>query len=161
MAAPGANAAKAVAGILAAAALAVPAIHGFEGWKNKGYKDPAPGAFETICAGHYQPGVLGKTYTDEQCAGLLAQDAVRAGLDIAPCLPPELPTETRAAFISLAFNIGGGAFCKSSVARKAIAGDLRGACEAMSLYVKSGGVVLPGLVARRKAERELCLKGLP
>lgn len=149
-----------VASVLAAAGLAVTGIAAFEGKRNTGYKDPAPAGYETICWGHYQPGVLGKTYTDDQCVGLLAQDAVRAGLDISPCLPDELPIEARAAFISIAFNIGTGAFCKSSMSRKALAGDLRGACDALSLYVYSGGVKLPGLVNRRAAERSLCLRGV-
>jgi lysozyme len=104
--------------------------------------------------------VIGKAYTDEQCAADLAQDAVRHGMDIAPCLPAELPVETRAAFISFAFNIGAAKFCGSTASRKARAGDLAGACAELSRWVYAGGKQLPGLVRRRAAERRLCEQGL-
>jgi lysozyme len=107
-----------------------------------------------------QPGVLGKRYTEEQCVQLLAQDAVKHGLEIAPCLPAELPQDTRAAFISFAFNIGSARFCSSGVSSKARAGDLAGACADLSKWVFAGKVKLPGLVTRRAAERALCEKGL-
>jgi lysozyme len=149
-----------VGAVLAAAAVAVPKIADLEGKRNVGYQDPAPGKYETICFGHMQPGVLGKTYTDQQCADLLAQDAVKNGLAIANCLPAELPLETRAAFISAAFNIGTGNFCTSSMSRKALAGDLPGACASLSLWIKAGSKELPGLVRRRREERALCEKGL-
>jgi lysozyme len=152
---------KTVAAVLAASALAVPVIGKFEGWRNVGYRDPAPGAFETICAGHREPGVLGQTYSDQRCAELLSQDAVKHGLEIARCLPPDLPIEVRAAFTSIGFNLGAAAFCKSSMSRKALAGDLPGACASLSLYVYAGGKRLSGLVSRRAAERALCERGLP
>ncbi|MCR5876983.1 lysozyme [Phenylobacterium sp. J367] len=149
-----------VAAILAAAAIAVPVIAHFEGYEPVGYRDPAPGAFETICYGHMERGVLGKRYSPEKCAELLAEDAVKHGIDIAACLPEKLPNKTRAAFTATAYNIGVGGFCGSSMARKARAGDLRGACDALMLWTKAGGKELRGLVRRRAAERELCLQGV-
>jgi len=61
-----------------------------------------------------------------------------------------------AAFTSLAFNVGVPTFCRSSVARKANAGDMAGACKAIGLYVYAGGKVVRGLQNRRKAEIALC-----
>jgi lysozyme len=107
-----------------------------------------------------EPGVIGKTYDDQKCAELLAQDAVKHGLDIAKCLPDELPTETRAAFISFGFNVGSAKFCASTLAAKARAGDLRGACAELSRWTTAGGKTLPGLVKRRATERALCERGL-
>ena len=46
------------------------------------------------------------------------------------------------------------------MSRKAKAGDLRGACEALMLWNKAGGKVVRGLTRRRTAERDLCLEGL-
>ncbi|MCP6769773.1 glycoside hydrolase family protein, partial [Klebsiella pneumoniae] len=63
--------------------------------------------------------------------------------------PDTIPDGAYAAFLSLDYNIGTGAFCKSSVRAKANAGDLKGACDAILLYRKAHGIVLPGLVKRR------------
>lgn len=148
-----------VAGVLGAAALALPMIGEFEGTVNVGYRDPV--GVVTSCVGHTGPdAVLGRKYTDNECAAQLATDAVKHGLEIAPCLPDELSLETRAAFTSFAFNVGTPAFCKSGVSRKAKAGDLAGACGELSRWVYASGKVYPGLVRRRKAERELCMRGL-
>lgn len=149
-----------VAAVLGAAALATGTIASFEGYRPTGYKDPAPGAFDSICYGHKQAGTAGKTDTAAQCAALLAQDAVSHGLDIAPCIPADTPTSTRAAFISFAFNVGSGAFCKSTMARKAMARDFKGACAELPKWVTAGGKPLPGLVTRRAAERQLCEQDL-
>jgi lysozyme len=154
--------AQRVGAVLAAAAIAIPTIAAFEGYVPVGYPDPGPlgVTLPTACYGSTKGIVLGKRYTPDQCAGMLAEDAVKHGLEIAPCLPDELPIETRAAFQSFGFNVGSGAFCKSTLARKAMAGDLRGACAELSRWTKSAGREMAGLVRRRKAERELCERGL-
>jgi lysozyme len=46
------------------------------------------------------------------------------------------------------------------MARKANAGDMRGACDALLLWNRVGGREVAGLTKRRQRERELCLKGL-
>lgn len=154
--------AQRVAAVLAAAAVAVPTIAVYEGKVNFGYADPGPRGvtLPTACYGSTKGIVLGKRYTDQECAEKLAADAVTHGLDIAPCLPEALPVKTRAAFISFGFNVGTAAFCKSTLSKKALAGDLRGACAELSKWDRSGGVVMKGLTRRRVAERALCEDGL-
>jgi GH24 family phage-related lysozyme (muramidase) len=61
------------------------------------------------------------------------------------------------AFLSLAYNIGPGAFAKSSALRKFNAGDKAGAADAILLWNKAGGRVMKGLDRRRAAERKLFL----
>jgi lysozyme len=154
--------AQRVAAVLAAAAVAVPTIAVYEGYVPYGYADPGPLGVKlpTACYGSTKGIVLGKKYTAQQCADMLAADAVTHGLEIAPCLPDNLPIETRAAFTSFGFNVGTAAFCKSTLSRKALAGDLRGACAELSKWTKSAGREMRGLVRRRAAERELCERGL-
>lgn len=154
--------AQKVAAVLAAASVAIPTIALYEGKVNYGYADPGPRGvtLPTACYGSTKGIVLGRKYTDQECAEKLAADAVEHGLDIAPCLPDVLPIETRAAFTSFGFNVGTAAFCKSTLSRKAMAGDLRGACAELSKWTKSAGREMPGLVKRRKSERELCERGL-
>jgi lysozyme len=149
-----------VAIVLAAAAMATPLIARFEGYRPTGYKDPAPAAYDTICYGHKQAGSAGKTVSDDECAALLAGDAVSHGLDISRCIPPDTPTSTRAAFTSFAFNVGTAKFCASTMAKKARARDWRGACAEFPKWIYAGGKTLPGLPPRREAERRLCERDL-
>jgi lysozyme len=152
------NAVKAVTAVLAAASLAAAFIADHEGWINTGYKDPI--GIVTRCAGHVQGAVLGQVYSDDECAVDLANDVVGKGLAIAPCIKVPISVETRAAFISFAFNVGAPAFCRSTLVRKLNAGDAKGACAELSRWVNAGGRPLPGLVKRRADERALCEKGL-
>jgi GH24 family phage-related lysozyme (muramidase) len=62
------------------------------------------------------------------------------------------------AMVSLCYNIGQGAFAKSSVVRKFNAGDTTEAADAFLMWVKAGGVTLKGLENRRKDERKHFLK---
>ena len=61
------------------------------------------------------------------------------------------------AMLSLAYNIGPGAFLKSTALRRFNEGDLIGCTEAMTWFSKAGGQVLRGLVRRRDAEVALFL----
>lgn len=60
------------------------------------------------------------------------------------------------AYVSLTYNIGQTAFCKSTLVRKLNAGDYAGACAEISKWIRAGGRVLNGLVKRRAAERAMC-----
>ncbi len=156
MASRGQLAGGALGSVLAAAAVAAPLVVQREGWVTTTYADPVQ--IRTVCAG--VTGAKPGTYTDAQCEQMTAAALVQHGVAIAQCLPKNLPTDTRAAFTSFAYNIGDGAFCRSSVARHANARDLRAACASLSLFTYAGGKQLPGLISRRAAERALCLKGL-
>lgn len=61
------------------------------------------------------------------------------------------------AMCSLAYNIGIGAFSRSSVLRFHRAGEHHDAAAAFAAWDKGGGRVLPGLVRRRAAEAALYL----
>jgi lysozyme len=61
------------------------------------------------------------------------------------------------ALVSFAFNAGLGNLQRSTIRTKANRGDWDGAAEAFMAWTKGGGKVLPGLVKRREAERELFL----
>ena len=77
---------------------------------------------------------------------------VRAVVKV-PLTPNEL-----GALTSLAFNIGVGAFGKSTLLRKLNAGDRAGAAEQFGVWKMGGGKVLPGLVSRRAEEAALFRK---
>ena len=60
-------------------------------------------------------------------------------------------------FLTLAFNIGTGAFCKSTLVRKLNLYDYEGACQEILKWDKYKGRPLKGLTNRRKDENKLCL----
>lgn len=59
------------------------------------------------------------------------------------------------ALVSLCFNIGTGAFARSSVVRHLNNGNRDRAAQAFLAWNKAGGSVMPGLVARRADEKRL------
>jgi len=149
----------AAAGITACAlAIATAFIAPWEGEELRAYRDIV--GVPTICYGETRGVRMGDVATHAECQTMLARGVAEFAQAIAPCLPTTVPDKTRAAFISAAYNIGSGAFCNSSMSRRAKAGDLRGACDALMLWVKAGGRTVQGLVNRRSAERALCLQGL-
>lgn len=85
---------------------------------------------------------------DMQAAENLVDSLVTAPLNI----------NQTAALISLVYNIGGGNFSKSTLLKLLNDGDYAGAAEQFKVWRKGGAMVLPGLVKRRDAERELFLK---
>lgn len=61
------------------------------------------------------------------------------------------------ALVSFAFNAGLGNLQRSTIRMRANRGDWEGAADAFMAWTKGGGKVLPGLVRRRQAEKELFL----
>lgn len=157
------------AGVTAGAlALACVLIAGFEGKENTTYVDRlGKGQPLTACYGSTIGVTWGRTYSDAECQQMLYRDARAHAEAILPYLPPGLPDKTAAAFYSFGYNVGAETFRKSSVSRKALAGDLVGACRAIGLYQFSNGLDCRikanrcgGIPKRRAAEVSLCLEGL-
>ena len=141
-----------------AVALAIPLVVHFEGYVPWAHRDPIGRL--AACYGHDdQTMTPGKRFTAAECQAMLDQDLLKHS-EALDCIKTPLADNQKAAFLSFAFNVGNGAFCKSTLARKANAGDLMGACAELSRWVMAGGRELPGLVKRRAAERQLCEKGL-
>jgi lysozyme len=113
----------------------------------------------TIGYGETQGVVEGMVWTQEQ-----ADERVRlrvAGfasgvLKRCPQLASE-PPQRLAACTSLAYNIGLGAFAASSVRSRTQRREYQAAGDAFLNWRTAGGVVMPGLVARRERERLLYL----
>jgi lysozyme len=155
---PGKRGLAAIVGSVAAASLLVftPAQ---EGTVYATYKDL--GGVLTYCTGATEDAQWGKTYTPAECAAQLDRDLERHAAGIAKCVSMDRLTDgQKVAFVDAAFNIGVANFCSSSMARKANAGDMVGACNALLLWNKVGNREVAGLTKRRQRERELCLKGL-
>jgi lysozyme len=154
------NKQKAVAGGLGAALLiATPLIMKWEGTVYKGYVDPI--GIATKCTGDTNDVVVGKAYTKEQCEKSLSDQIAAHSAPVLKCTPglADHPYQLAAA-ISLTYNIGSGAYCRSSVARRFNQGDFIRACNNFLAWDRAGGKVLRGLQNRRRDERRICLTGL-
>ncbi|WP_414739686.1 lysozyme [Methylorubrum extorquens] len=145
----------------AAATLCTGLVGGFEGLRLAAYPDPATGREPwTVCYGETEGVRLGDRYTAAECKAMLAWSLEGYALKLESCVTRPMADETYVAFLSLSYNVGSGAFCKSSVARLWNAGETRAACDAMLKWNRAAGAVMPGLTRRRTQERALCLKGI-
>jgi lysozyme len=132
-------------------------IRQFEGYRSRAYRCPA-GKW-TIGYGHTAGVKAGDVWTQEQADRALEQDIGKYRKAVLIACPDLIDHPNRlAACISLAYNIGTGAFAGSSVARHINKGDSRAAADAFLLWVNAGGKKLEGLVRRRQAEQAVFLK---
>lgn len=127
-----------------------------EGNKLKAYLDSV--GVLTIGVGHTSnagpPKVTkGMTITAAESDAILSRDLATFERAVERSVKVPLSQNEFDALVSLAFNIGGGAFAKSTLVRKLNAGDKAGAAEAFLSWNKAGGKVLKGLVTRRQSER--------
>lgn len=87
------------------------------------------------------------------------------GTKVSQCVTTAMTQGQYDAYVSFAYNVGGNAFCKSTMAKKANAGDRIGSCKEFDKWVYVAGKDCrikssncSGIVQRRKTERELCLQ---
>lgn len=156
------NTRRAIAGLGVAGGVAL--IAQFEGFRDTAYI-PVPGDVPTIGFGQtfYADGSkvkmgdkITKTEAQRQLELLTRQNFVGK---IADCVKVPLSQNELDAYVSLAYNIGTSAFCKSTLVKKLNAGDYAGACSQILRWNKAGGRVLKGLENRRRREYRLCLLG--
>lgn len=143
---------------LGALAIAATLVAGAEGLRTYAYEDPV--GIPTICFGETRGVKMGDKKTVEECKAMLGSRLIEFSAGVDRCLTVEVPAESYAAFLSFAYNVGTGNFCKSTMVRKANAGDLVGACNEFPKWAKAAGIELPGLVNRRREERTYCLRGV-
>lgn len=133
-------------------------VGGFEGLREYAYRDPV--GIPTICFGETRGVHIGDHKTAAECKTMLGDRLIEFSSGVDKCLVVPVPDKTYEAFVSFAYNVGVGAFCKSTLVKKANQEDVLGACDELLKWNRAGGIVLPGLDARRKAERELCRAGV-
>ena len=143
--------------VAAVSAAALAAVAGYEGLRHRPYMDAVD--VPTVCYGHTR-NVEQRWYSREECNALLYADLLVAGQGVTRHIRVPLSQPTYDAFASFVYNVGEGAFARSTLVRKANSGDLAGACRELLRWVYAGNKKLPGLEARRKSEHALCVSGL-
>ncbi len=127
----------------------------FEGCYLKAYKCPAK--VWTIGYGHTGDVTDGMKITQEQADILLANDMTEFSIKVSNLFKKDIQQCQFDAFVSFSFNVGIGAFSKSTLLKKFRAGDIEGAAKEFARWNKGGGKVLKGLVRRRAEEAKLFL----
>ncbi|EIM7614471.1 lysozyme [Salmonella enterica] len=143
------------ASAIAIAAALLGGHDGLEGRRYEPYRDVA--GVLTVCDGHTGKDIVsGKHYTDAECDALLNQDLARVKAQVDPLIKVSIPESERAAFYSFAYNVGTGAFARSTLLKKLNAGDQAGACNELKRWTYAGGKQWKGLITRREIEHEVC-----
>lgn len=133
-------------------------IKEFEGVRLKSYKCPAGvwtlGVGHTSAAGppEVKPGM---TITEAEALKILRNDLKKFEASIDSMVRVPLKQNQYDALCSFIFNVGAGAFQKSTLLKKLNAGDYAAVPQELMKWTKAGGKELPGLVRRRRAEAAL------
>jgi lysozyme len=164
------------AGIVVAAASLLTFVAGWEGESLPVYADKLAGGLPTVCNGHTGPDVrLGDVWTKAQCDAVLIRNVVKHGEGILACITVPINQNEYEAYSSLAFNLGVGAVCNSSIPVKIKEGRRMEACNTILEFNKVRDRSKPkvfnqrkqiweyplipvrGLTNRRKAEWAICI----
>lgn len=149
----GKNKGKVTATIGAVLALALPFTAHEEGLRTFAYLDPV--GVVTICMGETENVTLGDTKTKEECSALFYARLGSFAYAVDLAVKPPMDNYFHAAITSWTYNVGVNAMRRSTLVKKANAGDFRGACDELLKWKFAGGE--PILLSRRRRERELCL----
>jgi lysozyme len=139
---------------LSASALVGIAVH--EGYRGEAYR-PVPGDVPTIGFGTTDGVKPGDRIEPVQALVRKLQDVQRFEGALRQCVRVPLHQHEYDAFLSLAYNIGPGAFCGSTLVRRLNAGDYAEACAEILRWDRFRGEPLRGLTLRRQQENRLCL----
>ena len=127
---------------------------------------PVPGDVPTIGFGSTQGVKLGDTITPPMALARALTDVQKYEGALRRCVKAPLHQHEYDAYISLAYNIGPGAFCASTLTRKLNAGDYAGACAEILRWTRfqgrdcaapENGRICGGLATRRQAEHRQCV----
>ena len=136
-------------------------IKRFEGLELQSYQDVA--GIWTVGYGHTGPEVgPGMVITEAQAEALLIEDLERFERGVSSAVDVNVTQTQFDALVSLAYNIGVGAFSRSTAVKRLNKGDFEGAAEAITWWNKAtiNGRKTPvtGLTRRRAAEAALFLQ---
>lgn len=131
---------------------------------HEGYSDkaiiPVPGDVPTIGFGTTGGVKMGDKITPAKALARALSDVNKFEGSIKECVKVPLHQHEYDAYVSLAYNIGGSAFCKATLVKKLNAEDYTGACNEILRFDKFQGKPLRGLTIRRQEEHKKCVGGV-
>lgn len=136
----------------------------FEGFASRPYVDTiGRGHPITWCYGETRSDApvpkLTATFSEAYCRAELAKklSTVYAPA-IEKCIHVAMPPHREAAIVDAAYNLGPNAICKGAIARNLNAGNVAAGCRALLAYDRASGRIVAGLVRRRQAEYQFCMR---
>lgn len=145
---------KLMVGVVTATLIA--GVSQWEGDKRTSYEDLA--GIMTVCYGHTGPDIIkGKTYTKAECDGLLKKDLLHHQQAVYRCTSVPLTLNQFNALTMFTYNVGGNAFCNSSLTKKLNKGDYKGAADGLLKWSYVDKTYVKGLYNRRVFERDMFL----
>jgi lysozyme len=141
---------------LALSASAFVGIATHEGYRGDAYI-PVPGDVPTLGFGTTEGVKLGDKITPPKALERALSDVSKFEGALKQCVKVPLYQHEYDAYVQFSYNVGGGAFCSSTLVKKLNREDYVGACSELLRWTRAGGRELPGLVKRRQAEYQLCL----
>ena len=130
-------------------------IKRWEGFRSEAYLCPAN--VWTVGYGHTEGVFKGQCVSKEHAETMLKNDLLYFEQQVNKLVKVKLTQEQFDALVSFTYNVGVGAFSRSTLLSALNREDYQEAANQFSRWVHGGGKKLPGLVSRRKDERELFL----
>jgi lysozyme len=140
--------------MLSASAVALVGLAVHEGYRENAYLDIV--GVPTIGYGTTEGVRLGDRTDPIKALERALSDMQKFEGAIKQCVRVPLYQHEYDAFLSLSYNIGSGAFCRSTLVRKLNMGDYKGACDEIGKWVYAKGKIVNGLVKRRAKEKAMC-----
>ncbi|MCR0371924.1 SH3 domain-containing protein [[Clostridium] innocuum] len=142
-------------------------IKEFEGLQLTAYYDPV--GVLTIGYGHTNntasaskyPVSPGMTITAAKAEQILKEDLISYETSVNNLVKTTITQNQFDALVSFTYNLGAGTLANSDLLVMVNGRDFIGASKQFGLYVHGGGVVLPGLVRRRREEANLFMEDSP
>ena len=144
------------AAALSLSATALVSLALFEGYRDKAYV-PVAGDVPTIGFGTTEGVKDGDTITPPKALERALHDVQKFEGALKRCVRVPLHQHEYDTYVLLAYNIGPGAFCGSTLVRKLNEQDYIGACQQILVWDKFKGKPLRGLAIRRQAEYQQCM----
>ena len=125
----------------------------FEGCRLAAYLDAV--GIPTIGYGSTTGVTLGDAISQDEAEALLIEDLEPFERCVTACVKVPIDQNAFDALVSFAYNLGGDALRQSTLLKYVNAGDFLTASKEFHKWVHAGANILPGLVARRRAEADL------
>ena len=146
-----------IAATMTITAATITSIAFYEGFRSEAYRDIT--GVPTIGYGQTKNVKMGDVITPERAMLQLQESAAEHAKEMAKCIKVPVTQGEFDAYSSFTYNVGVGAFCRSTLNKKLNAGDYAGACKELLKWTIAGGKQYPGLVKRRQEEYVRCIGG--
>lgn len=144
---------------IAAITLSASALVGIAQWES--YREdayiPVKDDVPTIGFGSTDGVKVGDKTTPTRALVRLLADADQYAKAVKRCAPVPMYQHEFDAYVSLTYNIGPGAFCSSTLAKRLVMREYDSACAEILRWDKFRGKPLIGLTKRRQAEYMTCM----